>query len=547
MKHVGLIVLLGAMPGVLAACSGAEEDPAGSPSPDPTGETATQTPESPDGTPSLLPETPAETPETPTQTPSPPEEIPTLPVSGTVTVAQAAGLIYQNSATTEQGLVASTAGDLDLDGHGDILVSDSLSDLGSADSGTIYVFQGPVTGAVDTGDAELRFVGDAESDQAGGAIEGGCDLNGDGSDDLVIGVPKNDASGVSAGAVYILFGPLEGSGEPIPLAGADVILRGEAGYSAGNSIACAGDVDADGHQDLVIGAFSADLPGGGSNHGVAYLVDGPVLPGEYLLEDVFDAQVMGAADSSTGESVHGVGDVDGDGYDDLLISTSYSGAGAYLFRGPLTGTYGLEDADTAFLATFEEPAALGDVDGDGNADLLFAVSVYEDGKKREGAQLFYGPLPPGEIDLEGELRADALFEVDEGSSSLRVNSGGDVNGDGLRDIVIGNPEHVEGADFYVGAVYLFYGSRERYAGQLAMADSADVTILGTAQAQYVGTRVHDGGDMNGDGADELLITASPSSSASVYEEVVYLFYGRPQSSPLAAPGPWGRREGRSPR
>jgi hypothetical protein len=161
-------------------------------------------------------------------------------------------------------------------------------------------------------------------------------VNGDGFDDVLIGAFGNDAGGRYAGAAYLVLG----SATPgdLPLFAADAAYTGEAGNDlAGGAVSVAGDVDGDGFDDLLVGAYGYS---GGSNAGAAYLVLGSPTPADLSLSAA-DARYTGeAADDYAGHSVSGARDVDGDGFDDLLVGAHYDDAGgtkagaAYLLVGP---------------------------------------------------------------------------------------------------------------------------------------------------------------------------------------------------------------------
>ena len=194
-------------------------------------------------------------------------------------------------------------------------------------------------------------------------------------------------------------GPATGE---INLSSADAKLLGQAsgdevGY--GVSVASAGDTNADGYDDIVVGArYNGN---GGYHSGCAYLVLGPVSAGELSLAAA-DAILAGEAVSDlTGDSVAGPGDVDGDGRDDLLIGSGYQDAGAsdggaaYLVLGPVSGVRGLSTANARFTAAGANDRirthGAGDVDADGYADILVGAQNNSDNGTQSGAAyLFYG-------------------------------------------------------------------------------------------------------------------------------------------------------------
>ncbi len=271
--------------------------------------------------------------------------------------------------TPAPGRVA-PAGDTDGDGLDDMLLG--VDDSSSGGAGIVYLVRGPVAGPVDLETvAAAALVGETPGDGAGASIAGGGDVDGDGVPDLLIGAPSADAGGADAGAAYLVLGPAEGD---LDLSDADARLTGEAADDqAGTALAFAGDVDGDGHADLLVGA-----PGYDGGAGAAYLVLETVY-GDLSLADRSARFAGENADDRAGTAVSSAGDVDGDDLDDLLVGApGYDGwaGAAYLLINPASGELSLSAAD-ARLASEEDRddagyavASAGDVDADGYDDVL---------------------------------------------------------------------------------------------------------------------------------------------------------------------------------
>ncbi len=383
------------------------------------------------------------------------------PATGTGSPSGAHAILRGEQAGDHAGY-SLRGGDTDGDGRADLLVGAWKSGVAEVDAGAVYLVLGPITGEMSLGLAEGRAWGQAASDRAGETLAF-SDLDGDGLDDIIVGSVYNDGFSNNAGAVYILNGPLTSARS---LAEPDARRVGEAAndYSA-SSIDAAGDINGDGIGDLLVGAAHGD--GGAIDSGVAYALHGPITgvaglgsaDGRLLGVDPFDY---------AGVAVPGPGDVNGDGYADLLVGAPGADAGlrnegaVYLVLGPATGDHSLTTAHATLRG--EAPldqlgqhlGAAGDIDGDGFADLLLASSRQGAGGDQAGAiWRLAGPLT-GSIDLAaqpGKWRGDSP----EDRAGVALHGAGDLDGDGLLDLVVG-ATGVDLPDVEAGAAYLLPGA-----------------------------------------------------------------------------------------
>jgi hypothetical protein len=302
------------------------------------------------------------------------------------------------------------------------------------------------------------------------------------------------------------------------------------GNRAGYDIAAAGDVDGDGYEDLVVGAHWDD--DGGSSAGAAYLVYGAATPTSGSLDTGTLKATGDASSDNLGEYVDGAGDINGDGYDDVLVGSD-STETAYLVYGAataFTGTYDISllaglTIDGSSVDGFGGVAGVGDLDGDGYADLSVSATY---GDSDSGAvYLWYGTTSSAGTTTPAS--ADAMIE---GASSYDflgrygdAITAGDWDGDGLRDLAIGAPSEDSVASGG-GQVMVFEGTGSRLSGTFLTTD-ADVTIDSddTSGDAFLGQSIANIGDQNGDGTDDLAMGAHYYDSAAYDAGGAFVFYG----------------------
>jgi hypothetical protein len=188
------------------------------------------------------------------------------------------------TAGDNSGFSVSGAGDVNGDGFDDLFVGAHLADPSGTSSGASYVVFGKAGGfsaslnlSTLDGTTGFRLQGEAEYDFSGRSVSGAGDVNGDGFDDMIVGASGADPNGPESGASYVVFGKASGFTATLNLStlnGSDGFkLLGEtAGDYSGSSVSGAGDVNGDGFDDLIVGAFGADA--NGSTSGSSYVVFG---------------------------------------------------------------------------------------------------------------------------------------------------------------------------------------------------------------------------------------------------------------------------------
>ncbi|MDP2311522.1 MAG: Ig-like domain-containing protein [Pseudomonadota bacterium] len=412
-------------------------------------------------------------------------------------------------------------GDVNDDGWPDLIVSADAEDDGGTDAGAVYFFFGPTFTDTDASLAGAKWIGE-QADDSVRTLDVG-DFDGDGASDLMVGAHAEDTGGSAAGAVYLLSGPVATGGD---LAAADAKVYGEdASDYAGLGIA-AGDVDGDGLDDMLVGAYQDDS--GGSNAGAAYVVYGP-MTGSLDLSGA-DAKIIGELTNDYAGYRLVAGDLDGDGDEDLVVSAPGDDTGAlsagavYVLLDAPSGTVDLSTADAKLQGEDRSDAvgsavAIGDLDHDGTLDVVVGARERDDGGTTAGAAyVLYSPLT-GTRDLS---TADAYLRgVDLGDEAGSAFGVADYDGDGGDDLAVGafgEGTAGEGA----GAVYVLFGP---LSGTMVLS-AADASVYGEVAGDYLGlTLAFSDVDLDGDG--DLLVGGARNDAGGTDAGAAYLFLGGP--------------------
>lgn len=345
-------------------------------------------------------------------------------------------------------------GDVNGDGFGDLLVGAPFNDLAGNNAGAIYVVLGSATLTSTNLGTFPIMIGEVAGDEVGRNVAPAGDVNGDGFQDMLVGVPNQDASGSNAGAVYLILGA-----SPITNAslGSKIKYTGEAaGDFAGTSTDAIGDMNGDGYMDFVVGASSND--DGASQGGAAYVVLGNAIPASGSLNGAVQ-YASAVTFNAAGQEVAGAGDFNGDGYADVMISAPGTTPGVYLVLGSptpvnssLSGVIFYSGAHGSNIVTpLKYLGKAGDINGDGYSDVV--IGADSEGANTGAVYVAYGTPNPVNTTLStlprlGGAAAGDLF-------GNAVKGGGDTNGDGLADIILGTLSNDEGGSNAGGAYVLF--------------------------------------------------------------------------------------------
>ncbi len=403
------------------------------------------------------------------------------------------------------------------------------------------------------------------ADQSGWSVSAAGDVNGDGLADLIVGAKLADSSGTtdSAGKSYVVFGKSSTTAVDLSALGTGgFVINGEAGGDeSGYSVSSAGDVNGDGLADVMVGAYLAD-PAGVTNAGKSYVVFGKSNNTAVNLSDISAGTgggfvINGVAISDiSGRSVSAAGDVNGDGLADLIVGAQQSDPGAKADAGTSYVVFGKAGATAVDLATLAADGAgfaitgqtagelsgfsvkgAGDVNGDGLADLVIGAPGASTSPGK--TYVVFGKTTVTAVDLTtiaaGGAGAGGFVingAVASDQSGYSVSAAGDVNGDGLADLVIGAP----GSASNPGHSYVVFGKATT--SNINLSDIAAQTgggfvINGAAANDQSGWSVSSAGDMNGDGLTDLIIGAAHAAPGGLNTAgASYVVYGKTSSTAI---------------
>ncbi|SGZ91413.1 Flagellar hook-length control protein FliK [Bathymodiolus thermophilus thioautotrophic gill symbiont] len=458
--------------------------------------------------------------------------------------------------TTDTGIVTYKA--IQTTVHTDAVTIIATDVAGNATEQTVTV-------SVRIADIAQGFVMNGENveDHSGKSVSSAGDVNGDGLDDLIVGAYHAESY---AGKSYVVFGKTDGSAvnlSAIALGTGGFVINGEnADDWSGNSVSSAGDVNGDGLDDLIVGAFQADLANK-SKAGKSYVIFGKTDETSVDLSKIASGTggfvINGEnIDDWSGHPVSSAGDVNGDGLDDLIVGAYLADPSGTNDAGKSYVVFGKKDKAAVDLSVIAlgtggfvingenaddwsgySVSSAGDVNGDGLDDLIVGAFQADPANKSKAGKSYviFGKTDETSVDLSKIASGTGGFVINgeniDDWSGHSVSSAGDVNGDGLDDLIVGaylaDPSGTNDA----GESYVVFGKKDKAAVDLSVIalGTGGFVINGENAGDYSGVSVSSAGDVNGDGLDDLIVgahQADPDNKSNAGKP--YVVFGKTNGS-----------------
>lgn len=342
------------------------------------------------------------------------------------------------------------------------------------------------------------------------------DVNGDGYDDIAIGAPAAGPTGTNPGTVRVFLGR---SGDVMP---SSVLSGSVAAGAFGRVVTAVGDVNGDGYGDLAVGAPFATV-NGMDEVGEVRVFHGSASGLVTAAATVLQGR---ARRGNFGRAIAGAGDIDGDGYADLVVGAPMVDVGpnddAGEVRLYLGGAAGLSSRSTSTFSGVAQGeafgwslAGLGDIDSDGFFDVAVGAPYADlNGRTDVGRVSVFRGSASGlssivARSIEGRLERDNF--------GWSIANGGDLNGDGLAELIVGAPVADPGGLDASGSVAIYYGAVGAF--------GTPIVFAGAGRGDNFGWSVAGAGDVNGDGYGELIVGAPYATMSTGSTGLMSVFWG----------------------
>lgn len=431
------------------------------------------------------------------------------------------GVVAGTVPDSDTGYAVASAGDMNGDGYDDVALG--APSAGDSGEGAVYILLGQSV-RFDEADVStaLQFTGETEGDQLGSKVAGIGDINADGYDDVAVTAQYYDTSEHSAGAVYIIYGQASltsGSVQDLPrFTGTEVNAK------LGFALSAGGDMNADGYDDFLIGApYRNDRSGG------VYIVYGEsaTLVGGSASQLPL---LSGQSDYDYAGYALGSGDVNGDGFSDIIASatkrnTTVRDTGVvYLVYGQSTAHVSQSFSTATVISgvtrneKIGQSLAVGDINADGYGDILIGAQYNDTAAENGGSVYIYY----GSASLATSLsltNATQLYDAaDNEIAGQSVDWVGDVTSDGYGDVLVGAPSNSQDE---TGRVFIVTGQSGVITSQELDEYSA---FTGETIGDSFGNMVASAGDVNGDGLNDAIVGAKGYGQVAEGAGAGYIVY-----------------------